>query len=75
MRLVARRILKCRSSGMGWPLRGRGLMTRIPFGRALLVKARLSMTPLVKTPLVALLIHTVLLSVAPPETLFPVGGA
>jgi hypothetical protein len=50
-------------------------MTRIPWGRTLLVKARLGKTRLVKTPLVALLIHTVLLSVASPERLFPVGVA
>jgi hypothetical protein len=50
-------------------------MTRIPLDRALLVQARLGKPWLVKAPLVALLIHTVLLSVASPERLFPLGGA
>ena len=68
--LVARRIPKHRSPGLGWPLRGRALMTRIPLGRPLLGKTRLA-----RTPLVALLIHTVLLSVASPERLFHLGIA
>jgi hypothetical protein len=45
-------------------------MTRIPLGRPLLGKTRLA-----RTPLVALLIHTVLLSVASPERLFHLGIA